>query len=98
MSCLIPEKRSKVWLLLECKLLQVACLVTALMLLTLFLVKIGETSMLAELPILRPEIEVTQVISKIKKDICGTARFFENKLTDSKNLYLFLQRLFIESV
>ena len=54
--------------------------------------------MLAELPILRPEIEVTQVISKIKKDICGTARFFENKLTDSKNLYLFLQRLLIESV
>ena len=67
MSCLIPERRSRVWLLLECKLLQVACLVTALMLLTLFLVKIGDTSMLVELPILRLEIEVTQVISKIKK-------------------------------
>lgn len=91
MSCLIPERRSRVWLLLECKLLQVACLVTALMLLTLFLVKIGDTSMLVELPILRLEIEVTQVISKIKKVIVVQPDFLRTNLLIIK-IFIYFSR------
>lgn len=91
MSCLIPEKRSRVWLLLECKLLQVACLVTALMLLTLFLVKIGDTSMLVELPILRLEIEVTQVISKIKKIFVVQPDFLKTTLLIVK-IFIYFSR------
>lgn len=91
MSCLIPEKRSRVWLLLECKLLQVACLVTALMLLTLFLVKIGDTSMLVELPILRLEIEVTQVISKIKKIFVVQPDFLRTNLLIVK-IFIYFSR------
>lgn len=91
MSCLIPERRSRVWLLLECKLLQVACLVTALMLLTLFLVKIGDTSMLVELPILRLEIEVTQVISKIKKIFVVQPDFLRTNLLIVK-IFIYFSR------
>ena len=47
-------------LLLECTVLEVACLVTALMLFTLFLTRIAEISMYLQLLISRLDLESTK--------------------------------------
>ena len=49
-----------------CIVLEVACLVTALMLFTLFLVRIVETSMYVELLILRLDLEYSNMTSRRK--------------------------------
>ena len=54
-------------LVVECIVLEVACLVTALMLFTLFLVRIVETSMYVQLLILRLDLEYTKATSRRRK-------------------------------
>ena len=57
----------RVRLLVECTVFEVACLLIALILFTLFLVIIAETSMQVQLLILKLDLEFTKATSRLRK-------------------------------
>ena len=79
-------------LLVECTVLEVACVVTALCCLHCGDFHVGSTTDF------KARFRLHKSDIKTKKDRCGTTRHFNNKCCDSSNPHKFIQVQLIESV
>ena len=77
-------------LLVECTVLEVACLVIALMFVYIISCKNCGDQYVGSTTDFRNRFRIHKSNIKTKKDRCGTARHFNNKCCDGRNPHIFL--------